>query len=1034
MKEPITNTIKTTLLASAAGMVMSLAVAPVAFAQSNDSTAGENEEIVVTGIRATTENALNAKRKADVILDGISADDLGNFPDLNLGEALQRITGVQIDRSGDRRDATISVRGLPGAFTQTTIMGQNIASPRGFVSPNRSGNPFGVFDSQIFNGADVEKSFTAESLSGGLAANVNLKLKSALDRRDGAGVVRGKVEYEESTEKFNPGIYGTYAKHFNDGKFGVYGTAAYSKQNFRRDSLNITEYRNDAQNLSTEFDGGATRSDLYVGDFRRFTNEIIGDRLSAAAGMEFQVNENFNFRVDGIYAERDLKDATQDIVQVQPRQSRPQVTSPDDGELIGRFDFDGNGTDEDVYLHQVITSNDPQIAIGNRRFPSREETWAIYPQASWESENLRLNVVGTISEASNFTILDQFDARINQTGSATENRADRRDRTNGVVANINTGGANFEDFAISLDIPDTALDLSGGGWAYQSTNGIQVRRNNNGVVNVFTIAGFAQGVDREMKAIEADLEYDFSKGPFTGVKIGGRFENENADTFRFNNSLFGTNVDALDNSVFAPGTAALRGPDFFGGRVDGSGGDEFISLDLDRVRELLLPLQTSGNGENVPSDIVVPTALRGTRLVNPRPIPLIANPFTDFNQATNNWRNGDFSPVASGAANPVNRTFTAERDNLELFGMMKFDFEENYSAFPVRGNFGLRYIETDLSGLTEFGPDEEGVGSYKEWLPSANIIANLRDDVVMNFAYYKTFEAFNLAEFQPLPSTVTVNEPDPAEDDDEELRSGRISIVGSGLRLDPRSSEAFDLGIAWYNRPGSIIGLNYFTKEVIGNIQRLGTGGVNNEFCTLPLDELAADNPDVAAAIGNGTPFNDSQGRCRLDIGLDDRENPSLNVTRFINQDPIRVNGLEFQATQNTDFLDGFWGNFGGTFNYTYVDTGTDEARLPGVSKQSYNLIGFYETDKFSVRLAQNYRSRADLESGGTFFGGARQTKARTQYDLALTYNPRKSTQFRLQGFNLTNVIREEFQLLEALPRRRDFDGRTITLSVQQRF
>jgi len=169
------------LLASAAGAVVSFAMASTAIAQTSDTdTAGGNEEIVVTGIRATLENALENKRKADVILDGISADDLGNFPDLNLGEALQRITGVQIDRSGDRRDATISVRGLPGAFTQTTVMGQNIASPRGFVSANRSGNPFGVFDSQIFNGADVEKSFTAQSLAGGLAANVNSQLRSSI--------------------------------------------------------------------------------------------------------------------------------------------------------------------------------------------------------------------------------------------------------------------------------------------------------------------------------------------------------------------------------------------------------------------------------------------------------------------------------------------------------------------------------------------------------------------------------------------------------------------------------------------------------------------------------------------------------------------------------------------------------------------------------------------------------------------------------------------------------------------------------------
>jgi TonB-dependent receptor len=365
---------------------------------------------------------------------------------------------------------------------------------------------------------------------------------------------------------------------------------------------------------------------------------------------------------------------------------------------------------------------------------------------------------------------------------------------------------------------------------------------------------------------------------------------------------------------------------------------------------------------------------------------------------------------------------------------VNFDFEENYNAFPVRGNFGLRYIETDLSGQAAFGPTEPGTGSYKEWLPSVNVIANLSEDVVLNFAYYKTFESFNLSEFVPLPSTVNVLLPDAAEDDDEELRSGRITIAASGLGLEPRSSEAFDLGIAWYNRPGSIIGVNYFTKEVVG-IDRLSTGGVNNEFCTLPLDDLAAANPEAAAAIGTGTPFNDSTGRCRLDIGLEDRANPALNVTRFVNTDPIRVNGIEFQATQNTDFLDGFWGNFGGTFNYSFVDTGSEDgANLTNVSKHSYNLIGFYETDKFSVRLAQNYRSRADLESGGTFFGSARQTKARTQYDMAITYNPRKSTQFRIQGFNLTNVIREEFQLLESLPRRRDFDGRTITFSVQQRF
>jgi len=218
---------------------------------------------------------------------------------LNLGEALQRITGVQIDRESARRNATISVRGLPGNFTKTTLMGQNISNPN-----LRGSNPFGVFDSAIFNGVDVEKSFTAQSLSGGLAANVNLKLKSALERTDGALVVRATGEYEELPQKLNPGIYASGAKHFNDDKFGVFGTVAYSKQNFRRDAINFTRYERNAAALNQP-----GQTNLYVGDIRQFVEESIGDRISAAAGFEYQANDSLSFRLDGIFSRVSYKQA-----------------------------------------------------------------------------------------------------------------------------------------------------------------------------------------------------------------------------------------------------------------------------------------------------------------------------------------------------------------------------------------------------------------------------------------------------------------------------------------------------------------------------------------------------------------------------------------------------------------------------------------------------------------------------------------------------------------------------------------------------
>jgi len=128
----------------------------------------------------------------------------------------------------------------------------------------------------------------------------------------------------------------------------------------------------------------------------------------------------------------------------------------------------------------------------------------------------------------------------------------------------------------------------------------------------------------------------------------------------------------------------------------------------------------------------------------------VANPFTEFNQSLQNARNG--SDARRNFA--IAQTFNAQRENTEIYGMVNYDFSENYDTFPVRGNFGLRYVKTDLSGLAE-GAEEEGVGNYEELLPSANVIADLTDDLVFQAAYYKTFEAFNLAEFNPTPAVIS---------------------------------------------------------------------------------------------------------------------------------------------------------------------------------------------------------------------------------------------------------------------------------------
>jgi TonB-dependent receptor len=847
MSGQLSNTIKSTLLASAAGAVMSLSMTSVVQAQTSEEEVADVDEIIVTGIRATTENALANKRKADVILDGISADDLGNFPDLNLGEALQRITGVQIDREAARRNATISVRGLPGNFTKTTLMGQNISSP------NRTGsNPFGVFDSAIFNGVDVEKSFTAQSLSGGLAANVNLKLKSALERRDGSLVVRARGEYEELPQKLNPGIYASGAKHFNDGKFGVFGTVSYSKQDFRRDAINITRYESNSRTLNAS--NPAEGINIYAGDIRQFVEESIGDRLSGAAGFEFRPNDNLSFRLDGLFTQRNLDEATQDNIQIQPRLSANQITSVSGPEFVGNLNFDrsADGSTEDVYLHRVIEFDDPQVVYGNRDDESLNETYALYPQLNWENDKFKVKLIGTYSKSESSTIFNQFDARILQTGGATSTST----ATNGVSGFLDTGGGDIRDIVFSLDIPDDALQLGGGGYAITSSTGLSAARFNDATVNnrnLFTVAGFANGAERDLKAISGDFEYNFSKGPFVALKFGGRYEDENADIYRFENSIIGLNINNLDNSVIVPNASLTSGQGFFNGTAPGFLEDNFFSIDRDRARELLLPL--------LPTDTIFPRSVNGGNgnLSNFIDFVDLPNPFTEFNQSLQNARNG--SDARRNFA--IDQTFTAQRENTELYGMVKYDFGENYETFPVRGNFGLRYIKTDLSGLAE-GLDAPGAGNYEEILPSANLIANITEDVVFQAAYYETFEAFNLAEFRPTAATISPAIPNPTAVDPENAQ-GTLSIIESNLGTDPRSSEAFDVGLAWYNRPGSIVGVNFFSKEVV-EIQRQSTGGSNSAFCNAGFVDLL-DNAEAISEIAGRTPFIDSAGNCRLDDG-----------------------------------------------------------------------------------------------------------------------------------------------------------------------
>lgn len=188
-----------------------------------EQATAEGGEIVVTGFRQSYANAIAAKRNQVAITDGISSDGLGRFPDLNVGEALQRVPGVQINREAEGRNATINLRGLPGEYARLTLNGVAFAEPI-----LNDAAPLGAFNSDIFSGIVVDKSPLANAQSGGLSGNVDLQIAPALGRKDG-GFAKLAYEHNELGSRGSPAATLGYNHHVND-DFAVFGVLAYKRE------------------------------------------------------------------------------------------------------------------------------------------------------------------------------------------------------------------------------------------------------------------------------------------------------------------------------------------------------------------------------------------------------------------------------------------------------------------------------------------------------------------------------------------------------------------------------------------------------------------------------------------------------------------------------------------------------------------------------------------------------------------------------------------------------------------------------------
>ena len=221
------RTIKSSFMTGTALMTLYLAAAP-ALAQSDQAAV---ETVTVSGYRGSLEKAQDIKHNATGSQDSIIAEDIAQFPELNLAESLQRIPGVSITRdAGEGRQITL--RGLGPDFTRTQLNGMEVLSNtasgmdnRGNVSRTRSFD-FSMFASELFNRITVQKSYAADQDEGGIAGTVQLYTPSPLDYAGFKSVVSAKGVTNSNTGSVTPRVVGLISDRW--GNFGALLSVAYS--------------------------------------------------------------------------------------------------------------------------------------------------------------------------------------------------------------------------------------------------------------------------------------------------------------------------------------------------------------------------------------------------------------------------------------------------------------------------------------------------------------------------------------------------------------------------------------------------------------------------------------------------------------------------------------------------------------------------------------------------------------------------------------------------------------------------------------
>jgi len=315
---------------------------------------------------------------------------------------------------------------------------------------------------------------------------------------------------------------------------------------------------------------------------------------------------------------------------------------------------------------------------------------------------------------------------------------------------------------------------------------------------------------------------------------------------------------------------------------------------------------------------------------------------------------------------------------------VQVDFKTEIAGLPLRGDVGVRYVETEMdsSGVQIVGTDQVPVTvgrKYKDTLPAVNLALEVRSDVVLRAAYAKVMSRPALGSLSPggsinafaVPPVVTFGNPD----------------------LDPFRADAYDVSVEWYFAPESLLSLAYFKKDIESFTVQATRRGV--PYNTLGLPDSLVRPP--------ATP------------------NDLFDVVQVINGFGGKLDGYEIQYQQPLTFLPGpdWVRHFGTILNYTHVQSEVNFAApnspsnirsLNGQSDKTANVTLYWENEKFSARISAAYRDAFQRNATSRAGNDIDLTAEATNVDFSASYKWSDHLKFSLEALNLTDEYRTDLQ------------------------